>query len=70
MRGWKTLVLNLSIGSGVLLIELLTFLGAADWHAILPPDRAALVVLVLGFANILLRHITSGPAGWRRGTSK
>ncbi len=67
MRGWKTLAVNLAIGGGVLVIELLTFFGAADWHSILPPDRATLVVLVLGVANILLRHVTSGPAGWRRG---
>lgn len=70
MRGWKTLLLNLVIGGGVLLVELLTFLGAADWYAVLPPERAALAVLGLGVANILLRHVTSGPAGWRRERSR
>lgn len=66
MRGWKTLVLNSVVGLGVVVLEILTFLNAADWHALLPPERAALVILGTGVANILLRHVTSGPAGWRR----
>lgn len=65
MRGWKTLVLNGLVGCAILAIELLTFAGAADWQAILPPERAAIVVLSVGVANIFLRHVTSGPAGWR-----
>jgi hypothetical protein len=66
MRGWKTLLLNGGIGAAVVLLEMLTFLGAADWNAILPPDRAAVAVLGIGLANIVLRHVTSGPAGWRK----
>lgn len=67
MRGWKTLVVNGVIGGAVLAVDLLTYLGAADWGAVLPPERAAMVVLVIGLANIVLRHVTSGPAGWRSG---
>ncbi|QDG78412.1 hypothetical protein [Labrenzia sp. PHM005] len=70
MRGWKTLVLNGAVGAAVVLLEMLTFLGAADWNAIMPPERAALVMLGIGLANIVLRHITSGPAGWRKGSGR
>ncbi|WP_420411266.1 hypothetical protein [Roseibium sp.] len=70
MRGWKTLALNGAVGAAVVLLEMLTFLGAADWKAILPPERAALVMLGIGLANIVLRHVTSGPAGWRKDNGK
>ena len=66
MRGWKTLVLNGSAGLVILVLEVLSFLGTMDWHAVLSPERAPLAVLGLGLANIVLRHVTKGPAGWRK----
>ncbi|MEP3049665.1 MAG: hypothetical protein ABJL55_17575 [Roseibium sp.] len=66
MRGWKTLVLNSVAGVTILVLEVLSFMTSTDWHLILSPERASLLVLGLGLANILLRHITSGPTGWRK----
>ncbi|GAA0784107.1 hypothetical protein E1180_09360 [Roseibium denhamense] len=66
MHGWKTLVFNGTVGLTALCAEVLSYLEAADWHSVLPEGQAALVIAALGFANILLRHVTTGPAGWKR----
>ena len=66
MRGWKTLAFNGGLGLGAVAAEVLNYLGAVDWQTILPPERAGVAVLVVGAANILLRHVTEGPAGWRK----
>lgn len=69
MTGWKTLVFNGSVSMAVLLAEILTYLSGLDWHLLLSPQHVPWVILALGLANILLRHVTSGPAGWRRAAS-
>lgn len=67
MNGWKTLIFNGAVGLIVVLKELLTYTAGVDWSDFLPPQSAEMVVLGLGIANILLRHVTVGPAGWKKG---
>lgn len=67
MSGWKTLLFNVGLAVLALVAELLAFFQAFDWREILPSDYAPFVILGIGIANILLRHVTSGPAGWRKG---
>lgn len=66
MEGWKTLVFNGAIGLLVIVKELVTYTSGFDWSAILPHQTAEMVILGLGIANILLRHVTVGSAGWRK----
>ncbi|WP_417480768.1 hypothetical protein [Maricaulis maris] len=66
MSGWKTFLFNGGIGALILAAELLDHLALVDWREILPEGTAPLVVLLIGIGNILLRHVTRGPAGWRR----
>lgn len=66
MRGWKTLVLNGLAAGAALLLECLHYLAGVDWTSHLAPQSALWVVIALNLGNILLRHVTDGPAGWRR----
>jgi hypothetical protein len=66
MPGWKTLLFNGGIGAAVLAGQLLSYFEAVDWSVLLPPDIAPYAVLGIGIANIVLRHVTGGPAGWRQ----
>ncbi|MTI43709.1 hypothetical protein JM93_01594 [Roseibium hamelinense] len=65
MRGWKTAVLNGSVLGLMGLGEVLAHLAGVNWHQILPDGIAGLVVVGLGAANLVLRHMTDSPAGWR-----
>ncbi|ADZ71339.1 hypothetical protein [Polymorphum gilvum] len=67
MTGWKTLLFNGGLAALVLAAEILDHLAVVDWRQIVPPGAAPLVVLAIGLANIMLRHVTHGPAGWRGG---
>ncbi|MBO0345187.1 hypothetical protein [Roseibium limicola] len=64
MQGWKTFVFNGAMGFVAILAELMSYLTDLDWKQLVPPESAPYVVLSIGVANILLRHMTSGPAGW------
>lgn len=64
MHGWKTFLFNGALGALALLAELMSYLSDVDWKEVVPPDAAPYVVLVIGMANIVLRHLTKGPAGW------
>ncbi|MBA4610932.1 hypothetical protein H1W37_04670 [Stappia taiwanensis] len=66
MRGWKTLVLNGLAAGAALLLECLHYLAGVDWTSHLGPQAALWVVIAFNLGNILLRHVTDGPAGWRR----
>lgn len=66
MSGWKTLIFNGVLAAFAALAEILAYLDAFDWRAVLPPQQAGLALLAVGIANILLRHATDSPAGWRR----
>ncbi|MEJ8473966.1 hypothetical protein [Roseibium algae] len=67
MSGWKTLLFNGGIGLVAILAQLTEHLMRVDWQMILPSDSVPLVVLVIGVANIILRHLTTERAGWRKG---
>ena len=68
--GWKTLLFNSLIGLSVIALQISDYLDTFPWPDVLPPKEAGWVVLVLGIVNILLRHWTVGPAGWRKGQDK
>ncbi len=70
MTGWKTLAFNGAIGLAALLADLLSLVSSMDWRAFVPPEFVPYAVLAMGMANILLRHVTQGPAAWRLGTNK
>ena len=70
MSGWKTILFNGGLGLLALLAELLAYFQAFNWREVLPPDLAPIVILGVGVANILLRHLTTGPAGWRKDAGK
>ena len=65
MSGWKTLAFNGSVGLAAVLAELLSYVSSMDWQEILPPEMVPHAVLAMGIANIVLRHVTHGPAAWR-----
>lgn len=64
MRGWRTLALNLATGLAVIAAEMAGFLAGVDWAAALGPREALWLVVAVNLANIALRHLTRGPAGW------
>ena len=66
MRGWRTLVVNGLTAAGIVSLEALRFLGEVDWASALGPHRALWIVVLVNLANIVLRHVTREPAGWRR----
>lgn len=65
MKGWRTLIFNVSISILVLAKEMLAYFAGVDWSQILPAKYAPYAILAIGIANILLRHVTTHPAGWR-----
>ncbi|MHC5654268.1 hypothetical protein [Stappia sp.] len=65
MPGWKTFLLNALAALAVVLLEVLRMLAGIDWQAHLPGETAVWVIVAVNVANILLRHLTQGPAGWR-----
>ncbi|MFN4010979.1 MAG: hypothetical protein ACK4K8_13565 [Pannonibacter sp.] len=65
MSGWKTLLFNGGLGLAVLVGQVLDQLSVMDWDAVLPPDWGPVVLVIVGVVNVLLRHVTTGPAGWR-----
>ncbi|WP_029060256.1 hypothetical protein [Stappia stellulata] len=69
MHGWKTLLLNLAAAVGIIALEVLRYLADVDWSAHLSPPTALWLVVGVNVANIVLRHVTSGPPAWRRGRS-
>ncbi|WP_269581984.1 hypothetical protein [Roseibium sp. Sym1] len=66
MSGWKTVLFNGGLGIVALIAELLNYLSVFNWREVLPPEYAPGVILGIGVANIVLRHVTTGPAGWRQ----
>jgi len=65
MNGWKTLVFNGGIGATAVVAEIIAHLNQTDLTKILPESSLPAAVAVIGIANILLRHVTTGPAGWK-----
>lgn len=65
MNGWKTLLFNGAVGSAGVVGVILDQLNVVNWDTALPPGWGQYAVIILGIANILLRHNTTGPAGWR-----
>jgi len=70
MAGWKTFIFNGLVALAVVAIQVLQYLGQFPWPEVLPPNEAGWVALTLGVINIILRHITIGPAGWVSGENK
>lgn len=70
MSGWKTFLFNGAIGLVALLGELLAYFSTIDWKLILPPEQVPFVLLGIGAVNILLRHVTTGRAAWRKGQDR
>lgn len=66
MKGWKTLVFNAAVGVLAVLAEVLAYLQVVDWNQIVPAGTATIVMAVIGVVNIILRHVTASPAGWRQ----
>lgn len=64
MEGWKTIIVNALLGSLALVAEVLTQLTDMDWKSVVPPDLAPYIIVAIALANIYLRHVTKGPAGW------
>ncbi|NBN62882.1 hypothetical protein [Pannonibacter tanglangensis] len=66
MSGWRTLLFNGGLGLAALIGQVLDQMSVIDWTAVLPPDWVPVVLFAVGVANVALRHVTTGPAGWRR----
>ncbi|MTH96075.1 hypothetical protein [Roseibium sp. RKSG952] len=66
MTGWKTAAVNGGVVTAVVLAEIVGQFAALDWREFLPDGMAGVVIAGLGAANLVLRHVTRGPAGWRR----
>ena len=67
MQGWRTFLLNGLAAASIIVLEIVTMLAGVDWQAHLPREMAIWIVVAVNIANIVLRHVTSGPAGWRNG---
>jgi hypothetical protein len=65
MKGWRTFALNAFAAASIIVAEIMAMLAGVDWDAHLPRDVAIWIVVAVNIANIVLRHVTSGPAGWR-----
>lgn len=70
MQGWRTLLVNAMAAMAVIGLEILHMLAGIDWQAHLPRDAAIWMVVAVNVANIVLRHVTQGPAGWRGGSGR
>lgn len=68
--GWKTFPFNSLVGFSVIALQISDYLDKFPWPDVLPPREAGWVALALGIINILLRHWTVGPAGWRKGSEE
>ncbi|WP_417667325.1 hypothetical protein [Roseibium sp.] len=66
MTGWKTLLFNSVLSLLAIGAEVAEQLALVEPGAVLPAGGGPLAVLAMGAANILLRHVTRGPAGWSR----
>ncbi|WP_417684625.1 hypothetical protein [Roseibium sp.] len=66
MTGWKTLLFNTAIGLLALGAEVAENLSLVEPGTVVTASGGPLAVLAMGAANILLRHVTRGPAGWVR----
>lgn len=66
MSGWKTLFFNGGVGVVALLAELANNLDIVDLREVLPVQATPIAAIGIGVANIVLRHITNSPAGWRK----
>lgn len=66
MNGWKTLAFNGAVGIASLGGRVLDQLEVIDWSKILPGGWGPFAVMAIGLINILLRHVTTEPAAWRK----
>lgn len=56
MKGWRTLILNIAVAVGGVLV-------AANWNDILPEKYAWSAAAIVGLVNIAMRYITTTPIG-------
>lgn len=66
MNGWKTLSFNGVIGGLALAGEIADGLEMVDLHGALPDRAMTYAVIGITVLNVLLRHMTKGPAGWAK----
>ncbi len=70
MRGYRTFLVNLGCAALVCAAELMAWLSVFDWRGYVEQDTALTLVLLVNTANIILRHVTDEPAGWRRANNE
>ena len=63
MKGYRTIAINAAVIAVPAVVEVMQFLNVFDWHSILPPDYAPIVIMFVGVANILLRFVTNTKVG-------
>lgn len=56
MKGWRTRIVNV-------LATVLPLLALAEWRDVIPADAWPIYALSLALANIVLRELTTTPAG-------
>ncbi|SUB00311.1 Uncharacterised protein [Pannonibacter phragmitetus] len=66
MNGWKTFAFNGAVGIASLGGGILDQLDLIDWSKVLPDGWGPFAVMAIGIVNILLRHVTTEPAAWRK----
>jgi hypothetical protein len=63
LRGWRTLVLNISVAVVALLEMIVPILGLPEFMAVLPAGWGPYFLLLLALANAMLRLDTRTPPG-------
>jgi hypothetical protein len=66
LRGWRTIILNLTIAIGFTIAEMLDYLAIVDWRDFIDPRWAPWVVVAINLMNIAIRQDTRGPSGYTR----
>ena len=67
VKGWwnysRTIFLNVASLLGLILAQIIAYLVGVDWSAVMGPQAAFYMTMVVNVANIVLRYATTGPVG-------
>lgn len=63
LKGWKTVIINLTTGLPALLYGFYLELQTVDFTPVIPAKYVAAFVVVNSLIGIVLRYVTTGPVG-------
>jgi hypothetical protein len=66
LRGYRTIIINAGTSFLGIIVAVIGMINPDDIRALLSPERAAMLIAIIGILNVVLRVMTMGPVGEKR----